>query len=60
MTDQGYELLERAAPTHVDGRARATSSTSSADDDFAAIGRVMTAVADHLVTRHPEMEIRTQ
>jgi hypothetical protein len=27
--------------------------------DFAAVGRVFDAVADHLVTRHPESEIRT-
>ena len=29
-------------------------------DDFAALGRVMNAVADHLVSAHPEMEIRAR
>ena len=28
------------------------------DEDFAAVGRVFDRIADHLVTRHPESEIR--
>ena len=27
-------------------------------EDFAALGRVMNAVADHLIAGHPEMELR--
>ena len=53
MTDKGYALLEAAS-------ARATSPASARNlvdlvsaEDFAALGRVMNAVADHLVSRHP-------
>jgi hypothetical protein len=28
------------------------------DADFAALGRVFDAVSDHLISAHPEMEIR--
>jgi hypothetical protein len=27
-------------------------------EDFAAVGRVFDRISDHLVTRHPESEIR--
>ena len=30
----------------------------ASDEDFAALGRVMNAVADNLIARHPEMEMR--
>ena len=57
MTDQGAAVLERAAHVHVTGvRANLVDLVSA--DDFAALGRVMNAVADHLVTRHPAAEIR--
>jgi DNA-binding MarR family transcriptional regulator len=57
LTHQGRELLERAAPTHVDG-VRAHLVDLAAQDDFAALGRVMDAVSDHLIAAHPEMELR--
>ena len=59
MTDRGFELLETMAPTHVKGvRAHLVDLVDS--DDFAAVGRVMNLVADHLIATHPEMEIRDQ
>jgi len=57
MTDKGYELLTRIAPLHVTGvRAHLVDLVSR--EDFAAVGRVMNAVSDHLVAGHPEMEMR--
>ena len=58
MTERGYELLEQMAPAHVTG-VRAHLVDLVADEDFAALGRVMNTVADHLVAAHPEMELRT-
>jgi DNA-binding MarR family transcriptional regulator len=59
MTDKGYDLLVRAAPCHVESVRR--NLVDLVDEaDFAAVGRVFDRVADHLVTRHPESEIRTQ
>lgn len=57
LTDKGQDLLVRAAPTHVEG-VRAHLVDLATDDDFAALGRVMDAVADNLIADHPEMEIR--
>ena len=58
MTDKGYDLLEQAAPGHVESvRRNLVDLVDPAD--FAALGRVFDRVADHLVTRHPEMEMRT-
>jgi DNA-binding MarR family transcriptional regulator len=57
MTDQGWDLLVRMAPTHVNGVRDHLVDLVSAED-FAALGRVMDAVADHLVAAHPEMEMR--
>jgi DNA-binding MarR family transcriptional regulator len=57
LTDRGHELLVRAAPTHVAG-VRAHLVDLAADEDFAALGRVFDAVSDHLISAHPEMEIR--
>ncbi|GAA2152173.1 MarR family transcriptional regulator [Nocardioides koreensis] len=57
MTDKGYSLLVRIAPLHVNG-VRAHLVDLVSPDDFAALGRVMDAVCDHLVAAHPEMEIR--
>ncbi|QIK77126.1 MarR family winged helix-turn-helix transcriptional regulator [Nocardioides piscis] len=57
MTDAGLELLEKAAPMHVEG-VRSYLVDVAADDDFVALGRVMDAVADELISGHPEMEIR--
>jgi DNA-binding MarR family transcriptional regulator len=57
LTDQGLDLLVRAAPTHVEG-VRHHLVDLARDEDLAALGRVMDTVADHLVEAHPEMEIR--
>jgi DNA-binding MarR family transcriptional regulator len=57
LTDKGQDLLERAAPTHVKG-VRAHLVDLASDEDFAALGRVFDAVSDHLISAHPEMEIR--
>ena len=57
MTDQGYDLLTKMAPTHVTG-VRKNLVDLVDPGDFAALGRVMNTVADHLVAAHPEMEIR--
>jgi DNA-binding MarR family transcriptional regulator len=57
MTEQGYELLERMAPTHVNG-VRDYLVDLTTPEDLEALGRVMNAVADKLVVAHPESEIR--
>ncbi|WP_372727645.1 MarR family winged helix-turn-helix transcriptional regulator [Nocardioides sp.] len=57
MTDKGIDLLERVAPTHVDGVLDHLVNLVS-PEDFEAVGRVMNAVSDHLVDAHPEMEVR--
>jgi DNA-binding MarR family transcriptional regulator len=57
MTERGWELLVQMAPTHVQG-VRDHLVDLVSPDDFAALGRVMDAVADHLVAAHPEMEMR--
>jgi DNA-binding MarR family transcriptional regulator len=57
LTERGFELLERMAPHHVNG-VRSNLVDLVPADDFDALGRVMNAVADHLVAGHPEMEIR--
>ncbi len=57
MTDKGLELLQEAAPLHVEGvRSYLVDVTEAADLD--ALGRAMDAVADQLIAGHPEMEIR--
>ncbi|MCD4535837.1 MarR family transcriptional regulator [Nocardioides sp. cx-169] len=57
LTDRGMLLLENSAPTHVNGVRDHLVDLVDADD-FAALGRVMNAVTDHLIAGHPEMEIR--
>ena len=57
MTDTGYDLLVRAAPCHVESVRRNLVDLVAAKD-FVAVGRVFDRVADHLVPRHPESEIR--
>lgn len=57
MTDKGYELVKQVAPVHVNG-VRDHLVDLATPEDFAALGRVMNAVADHLIAAHPEMEIR--
>ncbi|MFT4082695.1 MAG: MarR family transcriptional regulator [Nocardioides sp.] len=57
LTPAGMELLVRAAPVHVNGvREHLVDLADGAD--FTALGRVMNAVADHLVCDRPDIEIR--
>lgn len=57
MTERGQLLLENVAPTHVAGvRDHLVDLADPAD--FAAVGRVMNAVADALIAGHPEREMR--
>src|SRR5512144_2547835 len=44
MTQKGYDLLVRVAPAHVNGVRKHLVDLASAED-FAALGRVMNAVA---------------
>ena len=57
MTPKGYELLVQMAHIHVSGVRHHLVDLVS-PEDFAAVGRVMNAVSDHLVAGHPEMEMR--
>ena len=57
MTDAGWDLLTRVAPVHVAG-VRTHLVDLASDDDLEALGRVMNAVADHLVADHPAREMR--
>jgi DNA-binding MarR family transcriptional regulator len=57
LTDGGYDLLVRAAHVHVTG-VRSYLVDLASRDDFAALGRVMNAVADELIECHPEADIR--
>ncbi|MBA3783204.1 MAG: MarR family transcriptional regulator [Nocardioides sp.] len=57
MTDAGFALLEKAAHAHVDG-VRENLVDLASPADLEAIGRVLNAVADHLIAAHPEMELR--
>jgi DNA-binding MarR family transcriptional regulator len=57
LTDQGHDLLLAAAPIHVRG-VRAHLVDLADGPDFDSLGAVMNAVCDHLISAHPEMEIR--
>mgnify|MGYP000917465909 CR=1 FL=1 len=57
LTDKGQDVLVRAAPLHVEGVRRHLVDLADRAD-FAALGRVMDAVADNLIEALPEMEIR--
>jgi DNA-binding MarR family transcriptional regulator len=59
LTERGSMLLSNVAPTHVEG-VREHLVDLASDEDLQAMGRVMDAVADHLIARHPEMELRHQ
>ena len=59
MTDKGWELLQAAAHVHVQG-VRSNLIDLVSDEEFEIAGRVMNAVADHLIGRHPAMEFRAQ
>ena len=52
LTEKGWQLLRDIAPVHVDG-VRDHLVDLVSDEDFAALGRVMNAVADHLIARIP-------
>jgi DNA-binding MarR family transcriptional regulator len=59
MTDKGWELLVAAAPTHVSG-VREHFVDLASEQEFAALGRLMNAVADHMLAVHPSVDdIRT-
>jgi DNA-binding MarR family transcriptional regulator len=49
MTEEGYDLLVQAAPTHVNG-VRTHFVDLATPEEFSALGRVMNAVSDHLLT----------
>ncbi|HET9498795.1 MAG TPA: MarR family transcriptional regulator [Marmoricola sp.] len=53
MTERGYALLVEAAPTHVTG-VREHFVDLASDEEFAALGRVMDAVSDRLLTDHDD------
>jgi DNA-binding MarR family transcriptional regulator len=57
MTDKGFELLQEAAPLHVQGVRSYLVDVADAAD-FVALGRAMDAVTDQLIADHPEMELR--
>jgi DNA-binding MarR family transcriptional regulator len=55
MTERGWNLLVEAAPTHVNG-VREHFVDLASGDEFAAMGRLMNAVADHLLAANPAVE----
>jgi DNA-binding MarR family transcriptional regulator len=57
LTDDGFAVLEAAAPTHVRG-VRTFLVDLAGSEDFAAVGRVFDAVTDRLVCGHEAMDIR--
>jgi DNA-binding MarR family transcriptional regulator len=57
LTDEGFAVLEQAAPTHVTGVRRFLVDLADGED-FAAVGRVFDAVTDRLVSDSPAMDIR--
>jgi len=57
LTEKGMSLLVDAAPIHVTG-VRELLVDLASGDDFAALGRVMNAVADNLIHDRPALEIR--
>lgn len=57
LTERGWEVLRAVAPLHVEG-VRAALVDLASPEDLAAVGRVLDAVADHLIGEHPEREIR--
>jgi DNA-binding MarR family transcriptional regulator len=52
LTDKGYETLRQAAPTHVRG-VRELFVELATPEDFAAVGRVFSSVADRLNDDNP-------
>ena len=52
MTEKGWDLLVRAAPTHVTG-VREHFVDLASDEQFTVLGDVMDAVSDHLLPENP-------
>jgi DNA-binding MarR family transcriptional regulator len=59
ITEGGRQLLRDAAPLHVEG-VRAHLFDLIGRDDVQVLRRVMDTVADDLIERHPEADIRPQ
>lgn len=57
LTERGAATLRSLAPLHVAG-VRENLIDLATPEDLAAVHRVMDAVADALIDRHPEMELR--
>ena len=57
LTEKGHDVLVRAAPLHVRG-VRQNLVDLVPGEDFAALGRVMNTVTDHLIADRPDIEIR--
>jgi DNA-binding MarR family transcriptional regulator len=57
MTERGDLVLRNVAPSHVAG-VRDYLVDISSPEDFSALGRVMNAVSDRLISDHPERELR--
>jgi DNA-binding MarR family transcriptional regulator len=55
MTEKGWALLVEAAHTHVTG-VREHFVDLATDEEFATMGRLMNAVADHLLAVNPAFE----
>jgi DNA-binding MarR family transcriptional regulator len=57
LTDRGERTLRDLAPVHVQG-VRDYLVDIVDPDDYAAFGRVMNAVCDHLIGDNPQAELR--
>jgi len=57
LTERGDLLLRNVAPTHVTGVRDYLVDLVGADE-FDIVGKVMDAVADRLISDHPEREMR--
>ncbi|WP_232221870.1 MULTISPECIES: MarR family winged helix-turn-helix transcriptional regulator [unclassified Nocardioides] len=57
LTDDGYDVLRAAAPSHVE-TVRQSLVDLVPHEDLMALGRVMDAVCDQLIDAHPERELR--
>jgi DNA-binding MarR family transcriptional regulator len=57
LTDAGYSMLVKSAPTHVRG-VRDNLVDLAEPADFEAMGRIMDALSNKLVAEHPAIELR--
>jgi DNA-binding MarR family transcriptional regulator len=55
LTDHGWDVLVKAAPTHVEG-VREHFVDLLTEDEFAALGRALSVVAQHLQGMEPDCE----